>query len=180
MDRNMIDYYPRVLQLVQEVIGMSDGQQEGFDQLWDNLGTAMGDQFLSTATEYGIARWEGILGISPRGGDTLEDRRFRVKARVNEQLPYTMRVLEQKLVTLCGEDGYSITLNHGAYTLTVKVALSAKSNFDDVDDLVRRIAPANLVIIVELKYNQYETLSKFTHRQLANYAHDQLRNEVLV
>ena len=81
MDRNMIDYYPRVLQLVQEVIGMSDGQQEGFDQLWDNLGTAMGDQFLSTATEYGIARWEGILGISPRGGDTLEDRRFRVKAR---------------------------------------------------------------------------------------------------
>ncbi len=30
MDRNMIDYYPRVLQLVQEVIGMSDGQQEGF------------------------------------------------------------------------------------------------------------------------------------------------------
>ncbi len=59
----------------------------------------------------------------------------------------------------------------GAYTLTVKVALSAKSNFDDVDDLVRRIAPANLVIIVELKYNQYETLSKFTHRQLANYTH---------
>lgn len=180
MDRKMIDYYPRVLQLVQEVIGMSDGQQEGFDELWDNLGTAMDNQFLSTATEYGIARWEGVLDISPRGGDTLEDRRFRVKARVNEQLPYTVRVLEQKLVTLCGEDGYSITFNHGAYTLTVKVALSAKSNFDDVDDLVRRIAPANLVIIVELKYNQYETLSKFTHGQLANYTHDQLRNEVLV
>ena len=51
--------------------------------------------------------------------------------------------------------------------------------FDEVDKLVRRMAPANLIITVELRYNQHLTLAKFTHAQLSQYTHKELREEVI-
>lgn len=147
--------------------------------LWDCLNAALADQFVQTATNNGISRWESILQIIPKGTDSLSDRKFRILTRLNEQLPYSYRMLQQQLETLCGQDGYTAEINSGAYTLTIRVALTAKNNFNDVATMLWRVVPANMIIDLSLRYNQHSTLTPFNYAQLAAYTHNQLRNEVI-
>ena len=179
MDRRLLDYLPPILQPVRELRAICEGQRTVLEDVWAAVEAALDDQFIEDARESGIARREKILSITPKGTDTLEDRRFRVKARMNERLPFTLPALRQQMADLCGPDGYTVSMDQGTYLLTVRVALTAKSNFDDVGALLRRVAPANIIIDLELKYNQYGTLEGFTHGQLSRWTHDQLRNEVL-
>lgn len=179
MARNLIDYLPRFLQEIREFQAINGTEQPEFANLWGDLGDVLNDQFIGTATENGISRWESMLGIKPMASDSLEERRFRVLTRVNEQLPYTITGLKRQLETLCGIGNYEVVLNSGAYTLSVKVGLAAKKNYDDVESMVNRMVPANLIVDISLKYNQHMTLDNYTHQQLAAYTHYGLRNEVL-
>lgn len=179
MDRQLLNYLPPILRPVRELRAVCAGQQSALERVWAAAEAALDDQFIEDARESGIARREEILHITPKGTDTLEARRFRVKARMNEQLPFTLPGLRAQLAELCGPDGYSVALAGGGYRLTVRVALTAKGNFDDVDGLLRRVAPANIIVDLDLKYNQYQTLAGHTHAQLAAYTHEELRSEVL-
>ena len=173
------EYWPSILQEIEEFQEMANTENIEFEGLQDAIENLIDDQFIQTATERGIARREKIYKITPFADDSLETRRFRVLARENDKLPYTYRVLENKLNQLCGENGYVMTLNAGEYTLNIKIELVVKRMFDEVDKLVRKMAPSNLVITVELRYNQHLTLAKFTHAQLSQYTHKELREEVI-
>lgn len=158
---------------------ISDGQQFALGQVWDAVDQALNDQFVDTASEYGLGRLEKILSIIPKGTDSLDARRFRVKTRINEQLPYTLPALKNQLATICGENGYSVTIGQGTYILTVRVELISKGNLDDVNTMLQRVVPAEIVIDLDLKYNSFEVLSGFTHAELSAYTHEQIRSEVL-
>ncbi len=177
MDRNLIDYIPMVLRDILEFKEIMNTDQKELADLWDAVENALNDQFVNDATNYGVTRWEKILKIIPRATESLDARKFRILARLNEQLPFTLTTLKQQLESLCGPDGYVIELQK--YTLIVKVALIAKSNFDDVNKLLKRVAPANLVIDLTLKYNQHRTIKKFINSHLKQYSQRELRNEVL-
>lgn len=179
MARKLIDYLPRVSKEVREFKTIADTEQPEIAAVWEALEAALDDQFVLDATENGVSRWEKILKIVPQATRTLDERKFLILVRLNEELPYTMTTLKQRLAGLCGEDGYSVELNNAAYTLTVEVALVAKNSMADVAALLQRAAPANLVINITLKYNRYSTLAEYTHLELAAYTHDYLRNEVL-
>ena len=179
MERLLIDYLPPVLQGVREFGMIMDIEQEEISRLWGAIEAALNDQFIQVATEYGISRWESILGIVPKGTDTLDDRRFRTLTLLSDQRPYTLRSLCQRLDNLCGTDGYSINLQHNDYLLIVKVNLTARSKYEAVEDLLKRTVPANMQIDLTLKYNTHEVLSNFAHNELARYTHEQLRNEVI-
>ena|SRR5690554_1312640 len=177
--KQMQEYWPSVLQEIEEFKELVNTENIEINGLKESITNLIDDQFIQTATERGIARREKIYKITPFADDSLETRRFRVLARENDKLPYTYRVLENKLNQLCGENGYVMTLNAGEYTLNIKIELVVKRMFDEVDKLARKMAPANLVIAVELRFNQHLTLSKFTHAQLSQYTHKQLREEVI-
>ena len=115
----------------------------------------------------------------PQDTDTLDERRFKVLTRINTQLPFSVRRLRQQLATLCGADGYKLELSGGKYTLTVKVALTAKRNQQAVEELLADIVPANMVCTTSLLYNQHADLTRFTHAQLALLTHFEIREEVL-
>ena len=87
--------------------------------------------------------------------------------------------LKELMTTLCGEDGFTVTMVGSTFTLSVRVMLTAKQNYDDVETLLNRIVPENLILDLSLMYNQHQTLAAFTHAQLAAYTHYFLRNEVL-
>lgn len=179
MDRQLIEYLPPVLRNYREIQAIMDCEQCEIEQAWQGADNALKDGFVSDATANGISRWEKMLRITPKATESLDNRRFTVQTRLAEKAPYTMAVLHRQLKQLCGGDGYELTLQAGTYTLSVLVALSAKINYDDVDQLLKRIVPANIVISLGLKYNQHETLHQFTHAQLGTKTHYEIRNEVL-
>lgn len=179
MDRQLLNYFPEVLKEFQEFRAIAGAEQPEVAQIWESLQAVLNDQFVLEATENGIGRWEKILKIVPKATASLDDRRFLILTRLGEELPYSLRMLMRQMESLCGKSGYTIQLKNTEYTLVVRIALTAKSNYEDVDNMLQRMVPANMIIDLSLMYNQHRTLGKFTHRQLGAYTHNQLRNEVL-
>lgn len=179
MRKKLQDYLPSILLKTYEFPLLCDTEQPEIDRLRDAADAVLDAQFISTAGETAIARYEKIFGITPMDTDTLDERRFKVLAKINAQLPFSVRRLRQQLETLCGADGYKLELDGDRYTLTVKVALTAKRNQQAVEELLVDIVPANMVCTTSLLYNQHADLTRFTHAQLALLTHFAIREEVL-
>ena len=179
---HLIEYIPHIIRDVDEYKALlNDGEQPQITSLWGALENALNDQFIVDATENGVKRWEKILGIFPKGTATLDERKFTILARINEELPFTMNMLKSKLETLCGAEGegYTLSLNANQYRLIVKIALISVSKYQDVQELLNRIVPANMIIDLSIIYNRHSVLAAYKHSELAAYTHYQLRNEVL-
>ena len=173
----IIDYLPPVLRDIGDYSEIAGAEQERFGGFDSALGDRADDLFIFTLTEHGIERWEKLLDITPKSADTLEVRRFRIFAKLSEQTPYTMAALREKQARLCGEDGYTADITPADYTLTVRVALSARGEYEAVTALIERMAPANLIADVSLLYNQHLMFAGYAHAQLGEYTHYELRNE---
>ena len=179
MRKKLNEYLPSILLKTYEFPLLCDTEQREFDRLNTAVDEVLDAQFISTAGERGIARYEKIFKITPMDTDTLDERRFKVLAKINAQLPFSVRRLRQQLETLCGADGYKLELDGDRYTLTVKVALTAKRNQQAVEELLADIVPANMVCTTSLLYNQHADLTRFTHAQLSLLTHFEIREEVL-
>lgn len=178
MERKLIEYLPLFVQDYAEIKAIMDVEQVSVEKAWTSAEDVFDDQFVVDATENGIKRWESMLGIVPKATYTLDERRFKVLARLNEQLPYTYEVLKNMLAALCGEDGYAVKLDPNNYALLVKLALSNANNVEAVDELLSKVVPANIVRNVTL-FNTHGMLAGITHGYLANYTHQEVREEVL-
>lgn len=179
-ERTLIEYLPHIIRDVREYKAiMNDAEQPEMVDVWQSVDDALNDQFILDATENGVSRWEKILGIVPQATLSLDERKFTILTRINEQLPFTLRTLEESLKSLCGADGYAVQLKANQYILIVKVALVAKSNYKDVEQLLSRIVPANMIVQLSIIYNTHEVLKDYIHQELKAYTHYQLRNEVL-
>lgn len=178
MERKLLDYLPPFVQKFKEMAAIMETEQPEFELAWQNAENTLADQFVITATINGIKRWEKIYGIVPKATDTLDERRFVILSKMNEQPPYTMAALENVLNALCGEDGYTLYMNYDAYELTVKLAVNNEKNFTAVVDLLDRLLPANIIRNVSM-FNTYDMLSKFTYEQLEQFTYDEIRKNIL-
>jgi len=143
-NRPLLDYFPNVLQDVQEFKMLAIGEEPEFNELWGCLGCALDDQFVMSLTEYGVLRWEKILKIVPKATYTLEERKFMILTRLTVQLPYSIRMLQKMLSELCGPDNFEIQLDKHNYRLSVRLEGLGDTNAGAVAELLRRICPANL------------------------------------
>lgn len=176
-DRNLIDYLPNAERDIKEFDAiLTKAEQPEIAISWGAIDNALKDQFVEDATENGVSRWEKILNIFPKATETLDSRKFTILTRINEQLPFTITTLKEQLKTLCGEDGYEVTMDDAG--VHVGVALTAKSNYNDVNALLKRVVPANMVVDLSLKYNQHSMYETYTHGALQTFTHAQIRNGV--
>ncbi len=174
-----LGYLPPVLSVLREFKTLANIVDPELDLLWTEIENAFKDQYIDDATENGVERFESMLNIVPKATETIEDRKFKISTVWNEQLPYTHKSLIQRLNKLCGEDGYTLEITTLDYTVKVRIELVVKNQFDAVDSLLERIVPLNMIIDLDLRYNQHSTLANFTHAQLSAYTHKQLRDEVI-
>ena len=104
-DRKLIHYLPPFVQEYVEIQEIMKTEQHETDLLWIATEGVFADQFIQDATINGVSRWESMLGISPKGTDTLDERKFRVLSKLNQELPYTLRKFSRlstsNLLTTC-------------------------------------------------------------------------------
>ena len=179
LDRKLIDYLPPVLQQTREMQAVMEGEQPMVAGLWDAWKTVLDALFVRYTNEQGLARWERMLGIRPRGTDSVEARRAAVLARLNEQLPFTERTLRLMLDGVCGPGGYTLEIIYREYRVFVRVHLWEKRAMDEAAALLGRVVPANMVIDLGLRYNTHRMLRPRLHRMLRGTTHRALREEVL-
>jgi hypothetical protein len=73
-DRALTGYLPAALKEVREYQALAHGEQPEIFNLFAEIQIALDNQFIETSTKYGIRRWEKMLGVVPKGTDTLEER----------------------------------------------------------------------------------------------------------
>lgn len=176
---NILEYLPEVFRDIAEIKAHAAAEKPELEALWAAVDNAYNDQFLYTMSENGISRWEKMIGITPMGTDTVEDRRFRVINRLNAQLPYSYKMLEAHLIQMCGEKGYIMSYNKDTFTLTIKIALTSKKQFDEILELINDMIPLNVILDYDLMYNKHNALNGYTYAELSAYTHGTLRNEIL-
>ena len=174
----MIEYLPLFMREFGEIKAIMNTEQMNVENAWSDSNNVLNNQFVVDATEKGVARYEQILGIKPKANYTLDERKFNVLARMNEQLPYTMKQLHSSLTSLCDADGYTLKMDNDSYTLVVKLALENENNVQAVVELLDKMTPANIVKKVML-FNTHLILGDFTHEQLSAYTHKELREAMI-
>lgn len=178
-DRFLIDYLPPYMQEYLEIKAIMEAEQPEFNALWSAVEKTFADQYILDATEYGVMRWESMLNISPKATETLDERKFRILARLNQELPYTLTKLKELLTVLCGADGFSIELQANQYHIVIKLAVGNHNNYGEVQKLLNTMIPANMTQYISLMFNQHKTVGLLRHMDLAVYTHQHIRSEVL-
>ena len=172
-------YLPDILKNVVEFKEIMKVENPEVIAIWQACEDLMNDQFITEATENGVARREKMLGIQPFATDTLDDRKFRLLSRYMEDIPYTRRSLESFLSSLCGEGGYKITYKTNDFTVNVRVELTAKRQVDSVEELLERVLPYNLIFTVDLLYNTWNQIKAYTWGELKIKTWGDIKEEVL-
>ena len=171
---DLLSYWMPFLRSLKEFKEIAKAEEPEIIALLEAIDTSLDNFFIPTANEYGISRYESMLGLFPIEGEDLEARRFRVLSKWNDRLPYTESELRARLTSLCGADGYELDINYNEYTITVKVALTNKDILPMVKELLDKMVPCNMVISLYLMYTTYEWLEDYTHADLSQYTHAEL------
>ena len=133
------------------------------------------NHYLSLLDEYGCGRMEKIMDIEGNEHLSLEMRRLYIITKANNTLPYTIRNLERKIISLLGNNNFSIEMNYSAYHL--KIILFVQ-NFDKIEYLKEHIEgmiPCNIILDLIVIYNQYRMFTKYTYGELRNMTHRYMR-----
>jgi uncharacterized protein YmfQ (DUF2313 family) len=153
MARKLINYLPHVVRDVREYRAIMDSaEQPKIEALWLALDRALNDQFIPSSTEYGVERWEKMLKIIPGRGETLEDRKLRILLRLNEDLPYTIRFLRDRLTQMFGEGKSHVAVDHLNYI--IRVGVEAKNLYweQELMRFIEKIKPANMAYKMNIRY----------------------------
>lgn len=152
-DVDLVSYLPPFLAEYKELAATLAAEDPEFGLAWEAADRALRNGFIATADEYGISRFEKMLGILPEPSDALEDRRARVQSRWHYALPYTLRILREKVSeVLGGEHEFSLGTDFAeAYRLTVVIYAVSGVRTDEVERLLSRMVPANVLYDVVLE-----------------------------
>ena len=86
------------------------------------------------------------MGIFPQDTDNLEERRIRVRSRWANRLPYTLRVLENRLAECLKKCNFSIEADfERSYKMELIVCSSNDSLSEELKHILDMMVPENIV-----------------------------------
>lgn len=148
---DLVSYLPPFMAGFKEVSVTLEAENPEFKIIWDAANQVLYNEFIATADEYGISRFEAILKILPSKEDTLESRRARVQARWFNAIPYTMKALISKLIALCGDNNFTITKQFDFYRLELETHLELYGQVDELEYIINTMLPCNIVVVSDNK-----------------------------
>lgn len=144
---DLVSYLPPFMAEYKEVNMALTAQNPEFVLVWKEADRTLCNEFITTADEYGISRFEKILGILPSRGDGLEVRRARVLSRWFVELPYTWRMLMKKLTMLCGDGNFAVhipRLGEYGFSLHVQIGRNEDLLLHEAWGMLEQYLPTNL------------------------------------
>lgn len=127
------------------------------DKLDLKLEEIQDNQFIESANNTGLTRYEDMLGIVADAD--IDIRRFNILSKYNTSIPFTMRWLVNTLNASVGKELYLVVLDNNAYALTISIAKDRDYLFDNLMKDLRRKIPAN----IDLKINTLSTTEELVY-----------------
>lgn len=150
---SILERWPTILQDLLEFQRIAEAQQPEFDEANAIINDLHNDFSLFTLSERGATRWEEILELQPRAGDTIETRRTRILTKYLSQLPYTFRAMLRYLDQVSGGD-YTVNLDRHNYELYVSARLSGYDMRTALMAALADMLPGNIVLELQARIAQ--------------------------
>lgn len=141
---DLLSYLPRFLREYDETKAALEAENPEFRILWEQSAGALDNSFILTAEEWGIKRFEKLLGIFPAPKQGLEARRETVLVRWLSRLPYTYRMLLRELNIVCGENFEVSKSFDDDYYLQVVTHVRDWTKTPEIKRLINKMVPANI------------------------------------
>lgn len=143
---DLVSYLPPFIAEYKETNITLTAENPEFVLVWKAADRTLKNEFIATADEYGISRFEKVLHILPSCDDTLESRRLRVQSRWFTTLPYTWRMFVQKWIALCGENNFTVTKQFDFYRIDLDVQLELFGQVEELERIIETMLPCNMVM----------------------------------
>lgn len=143
---SVLDWADDVLKDYIEFEEIAAAEDPQFEKLYELISKWNNNFYPKTADKDGIALFEQLLNITPLPNEDLEDRRYRVIAKLNAKLPYTEVQLRRILGGILGYDGFSLTVKD--LILTVSLAEENNNKIQIIFELLKEIVPMNILIVI--------------------------------
>ena len=148
-DVNLAEYLPPFLREYTELKAITEAENPEFARLYAEAEKVLRNEFIETADEDGMERFEKLLGIMPSKSDTLESRRARVRSRWFTELPYTLRMFVKRLAAMAGGTEFSVTEDYEHYRVRVETCFELFGQVDELERLVELMFPCNIIADVK-------------------------------
>lgn len=147
--RNLIEHLPLFLRGIREYKEIYRTEEIELKNLENKIEEIIREASAETAKGYGLDRYEKILNIV-KTTDDIDARRFKIKNKLANQLPFNMKWLDNKLKNLVGEGNYKITLDTDNFQITIQISHIFPDIATVMNNDLRQQLPANLIITVNL------------------------------
>ncbi len=145
-DIDLLSYLPPFMAAYRELSAGLRAEEPEFRLLWQGAHRVLINQFVLTADDFGLKRYETLLHLLPAPSDSIETRRARILAALMRHPPYTITWLRAWLDGLCGEGAHRETVED--YTLSLWFDGSALTRVhltpQEIIYLLYPILPVNL------------------------------------
>lgn len=142
---DLVSYLPPFLADFKETAVTLEAENPEFRLVWEGTDRVLKNEFIATADEYGISRFEKLLHIFPSSEDTLESRRARVQIRWFSSIPYTWRVFVERLIAICGENNFTLNAHFvDGYLVELEVNLELYGQIEELEHLIETMFPCNI------------------------------------
>ena len=179
MDRKLIDYLPPIMQEYEEIQKICNADQLIKDRLWNDIDLTYKDLHLDTQSPHMASMWEKTLNITPLATDSLETRTSRIKAKIQESLPYTYRTLKRLLDSVLSGTEYRLDIDYDNFILSVKARDEGNALLSEVESLIDGIVPAHIIMQIGHLFNTHLFLSSFPNYFLSNFTYKELHESEL-
>lgn len=144
---DLVSYLPPFMADFKEISVTLEAENPEFVLVWKAADRVLQNEFIESADEYGISRFEKILNILPSTEDTLESRRARVQARWFNTISYTLKAFLAKLVALCGDSDFTVTKEYEKYTIRILTNLELFGQVKELEHIIESMMPCNMIVI---------------------------------
>lgn len=126
--------------------------------------TSFENNFIKTANEEGITRFERIFNIdADPETETLDFRRERLWNRFQTYPKYTEKYLQGKLDSIIGKNGWRYDINYDAYTLDIWILNPGKTWLNELTLLLKSIMPCNILWTIHIYHITWQAVKDNTN-----------------
>ena len=158
MTFNTIQWLPRHLAEMTEWQEICKAYDYLLDKAFKELDEIYANQFMDSLTDIGCLIWERLLGIATEEGESIEERRQAIKSYFTGDLPYTENKLREVLGKLAGPEAVTLKVTQSIYEIKIDLTVNAPSTVANVQDIVYKMRPSNMVVRICIHYKQTDDI----------------------
>lgn len=167
--RLLLDYLPEHVRNLNALEAIYTAEQDFVNKLWNAVDGILQNSYIETLDNYGCEKWEKWLNLKNAKTKTLQERRFNIALFLLGLRPFTFRKLKKILTQICGEGGFTVSIND--YFLSVNLKAKTATNITDLNVFLLSIIPENITLKIERIATRHIDLHPYTHSELSAKTH---------